>query len=1354
MASSLRKWTIPTVYIWIHMFLFLDCMVCNVSGFSSYPNSTQSTLCAAQCEALCLDGVKHCERQCTGIKHWMTDCDRPNCTSSCSVLYTHHYPNRDHLVHVPHVSINRTSPRSVELSWNVPTQLSPSSSSSSYATIYIVEETHPDLKWSSVRSVAIKSWLRGTSVKFDLSNICNTDSYRVMAINEFGSMGFSSAVKIPALIPGRVQNINYTGNGVYYYVNKNNKSQSRFMAILQWDPPAGWHDSDILHYRWNPMVRRYCSDVSKDSLPIYTPMQNQSRHILMTIGSNSLDCVFTAQVQAVSKCNQSGPWTDFVVDLTNCSAITGYKCQISASDPPGVVEDVTLNISSIPVSVVMQMFSNPYIVNQSTKSPLLINLHVLWKPPSDLGSLGVIDHYTIRSGRAKRNLSPVPPDFIGIPNMINVSKDVHDLAFEIPTKNMPYTFGVQVIAVAPGQVIAENDWGLYEVRTIVVSRNDSGIGQFLQEGQVLLDKSGIVIVYINNSLPVQFLFDQPVGRMDNSSIDRYAVQWGPLVGPDHMSVENRTIVPLNQTSLSVSLQHAMKTYGVKMLYLREEEEDPMLEEWDKAPLMSFTLPFDIDQNETVVVEKIAVPEEQLTPLYITVGVVMAIILAVFGLRYLNHRHHFKHLERRLAVVDDDIAEDGDHYFIMRTSELNPDDIADIPTVVADHWELPHCCLKMGRVLGSGAFGQVVKGRVSKSMLMHRGTDTHIAQNGIGTHVTVAIKMLQDNADERHTENFLKEIDMMKDIGYHRNIVSILGCCTLRQPYCLVVENMPHGDLLAYFRNIRKKMQQRVTEGEGYINQDVDMFSPRDLLSVARQISTGMDFLAQKGFVHRDLAARNILVGDNKTVKIGDFGLARYIYHDVNKIYVTRRGGKLPLRWMSPEAIFNMTFSTASDIWSFGIVLYEIVTLGGAPYPALSNVELLQALKQGYRMARPDNCSQEIYDIMLDCWKEAPELRPSFSQICNVFTSMLEEDTYLEYFNFNVPLEHDYYRINSDSMDIDILDLDDQGIPTNIQNLTGTTCNKHFDPSYTRVTTEIPDDDCNVTEMSKAERNSETTTYTDGPFLKRAATTSSFNNGLYSTVDNTEVSNQLNVNIHRYPERAESTVSTLPTTQDNTADLLPSGRVGVVDDNSDARFNKPTVETRTSESSDDVFTNCPGCTRLTTDRIFADQYIHNTKHTPVAGDVDISQCPHCIRLDLHLTPFDIHVNERNDSAICSTASDDSDHSQSNQSESSMAVSDVYLMPESPSPPATTNYPAKYTDDMKDFNTFDFDLPDDIHKLRRPRLFENPCYTELCIGSVKGDRLSDGMLLKKKCIDEFLLKQGQSDNDIWCIAETKL
>merc|ERR1719239_1332349 len=143
--------------------------------------------------------------------------------------------------------------------------------------------------------------------------------------------------------------------------------------------------------------------------------------------------------------------------------------------------------------------------------------------------------------------------------------------------------------------------------------------------------------------------------------------------------------------------------------------------------------------------------------------------------------------------------------------------------------------------------------------------------------------------------------------------------------------MEHGDLLTYLKRLRQTQFQEQPRPRDYINNGE--LKPNDLLQFAHQITLGMIFLSDKGLVHRDLAARNVLVGTDKMCKIGDFGLARYTYDDL--VYVNRRGGRLPVKWMAVEAIFDLSFSVASDVWSFGIVLFEIATLGGTPYPTVA-----------------------------------------------------------------------------------------------------------------------------------------------------------------------------------------------------------------------------------------------------------------------------------------------------------------------------------------------------------------------------------------------------------------------------------
>lgn len=164
---------------------------------------------------------------------------------------------------------------------------------------------------------------------------------------------------------------------------------------------------------------------------------------------------------------------------------------------------------------------------------------------------------------------------------------------------------------------------------------------------------------------------------------------------------------------------------------------------------------------------------------------------------------------------------------------------------------------------------------------------------------------------------------------------------------------------------------------------------RDLLNIALDVSKGMRHVASKKLVHRDLAARNVLMSKDLVAKIGDFGLARDVYSE--GIYVKTGGGRLPIKWMAPESIKDRAYTIKSDVWSFGILLWEIVTLGGSPYPSMPVNILLEKLLYGYRMLKPDHCSDEVYSIMEECWSSDPVTRPSFDFLCKELLTLLSEE---------------------------------------------------------------------------------------------------------------------------------------------------------------------------------------------------------------------------------------------------------------------------------------------------------------------------------------------------------------------------
>ncbi|KAJ8308507.1 hypothetical protein KUTeg_013381 [Tegillarca granosa] len=313
-------------------------------------------------------------------------------------------------------------------------------------------------------------------------------------------------------------------------------------------------------------------------------------------------------------------------------------------------------------------------------------------------------------------------------------------------------------------------------------------------------------------------------------------------------------------------------------------------------------------------------------------------------------------------------------------------------VMSDEWELDTRSIKFCSPIGQGAFGKVVTGYYEDRR--------------------VAIKLVRDSAPLSYKEDLLAEINLMKRIGSHPNIVSMIGACTLSEPIALVMEYIPYGNLQNFLKKCRLEgeLQKRtgcpceitysIMDHSGGIDSGV--ITPTDMLSFARQVAMAMEYLAEKKYVHRDLAARNILLDYNKVVKVCDFGLSRDIFNDNQYHKIT--SGKLPLKWMAIESLRDKIFTTSSDVWSFGILLWEIVTMGGSPYPSIALADLYTFLSNGYRMEKPSNCSEELYVIMSQCWTENPADRLTFTEIRLELEQLLSRDrNYLELDNIDIPL---------------------------------------------------------------------------------------------------------------------------------------------------------------------------------------------------------------------------------------------------------------------------------------------------------------------------------------------------------------
>ncbi|GMR39027.1 hypothetical protein PMAYCL1PPCAC_09222, partial [Pristionchus mayeri] len=263
-------------------------------------------------------------------------------------------------------------------------------------------------------------------------------------------------------------------------------------------------------------------------------------------------------------------------------------------------------------------------------------------------------------------------------------------------------------------------------------------------------------------------------------------------------------------------------------------------------------------------------------------------------------------------------------------------------------------------LGNGAFGKVYQGTLPSEKLPSKSKESVIQVSELKKNgEKVAVKMLHESADRSTVLAFLDEIELMKTLGYHERLgehqcsftVNILACVTQSEPRMLIVELCSKGDLLRYMTERREYMLR------ARVDEEVDLslvITHQQQLMFAVQIASGLEFLSHRGFVHRDIAARNILVHGKNSLKIGDFGLCRKM-EEREGTYLSR-GGRMPIRWMAPEAVRDYETSTASDVWSFGVLLFEIVTLGGSPYAGWNIVEIVPRLERGERMERPDGCT--------------------------------------------------------------------------------------------------------------------------------------------------------------------------------------------------------------------------------------------------------------------------------------------------------------------------------------------------------------------------------------------------------------
>uniref|UniRef100_A0A9J7YNP9 Mast/stem cell growth factor receptor n=2 Tax=Cyprinus carpio TaxID=7962 RepID=A0A9J7YNP9_CYPCA len=401
-----------------------------------------------------------------------------------------------------------------------------------------------------------------------------------------------------------------------------------------------------------------------------------------------------------------------------------------------------------------------------------------------------------------------------------------------------------------------------------------------------------------------------------------------------------------------------------------------------------------------------VPHKLFTPLLsgvMSTSVLLSLFLVVLLYKFMQkpkYEIHWKVIE----------SFDGNNYTYIDPTQLPYD----------PKWEFPRERLRFGKILGSGAFGKVVAA-------------TAYGLCSADTVTTVAVKMLKPSAHSTEKEALMSELKVLSYIGNHINIVNLLGACTVGGPTLMITEYCCYGDLLnflrrkrdaffssktgdGYYKNLLSQTQtSRESTDNGYMpmrsyqkrsNQtewcdDKDDLSldTEDLLSFSYQVAKGMDFLTSKNCIHRDLAARNVLLTQGRVAKICDFGLARDITRDSS--YVLRGNACLPVKWMSPESLFACVYTFESDVWSYGILLWEIFSLGNTPYPGIPvGSTYYKMIQDGYRMSEPEFAPIEVYEVMRWCWSADPLKRPTFKKLVERTELLLSETTKHDYLNLS------------------------------------------------------------------------------------------------------------------------------------------------------------------------------------------------------------------------------------------------------------------------------------------------------------------------------------------------------------------
>uniref|UniRef100_A0A8C3A8U9 receptor protein-tyrosine kinase n=1 Tax=Cyclopterus lumpus TaxID=8103 RepID=A0A8C3A8U9_CYCLU len=318
-----------------------------------------------------------------------------------------------------------------------------------------------------------------------------------------------------------------------------------------------------------------------------------------------------------------------------------------------------------------------------------------------------------------------------------------------------------------------------------------------------------------------------------------------------------------------------------------------------------------------------------------------------------------------AILDSELSDKSGHYQMGQTMKvyIDPFTYEDPNEAVREFAkEIEASFVKIEEVIGAGEFGEVCRGR-----LRVPGRKENY----------VAIKTLKGGYTDKQRRDFLSEASIMGQFQ-HPNIIHLEGVITTSCPVMILTEFMENGALDSFLR---------VNDGQ---------FTTIQLVGMLRGIAAGMKYLSDMSFVHRDLAARNILVNSNLVCKVSDFGLSRFLTENSSDpTYTSSLGGKIPIRWTAPEAIAYRKFTSASDGWSYGIVMWEVMSYGERPYWDMSNQDVINAIEQDYRLPPPPECPASLHALMLDCWQKERANRPRFCDVVSALDRLIRNPASLK-----------------------------------------------------------------------------------------------------------------------------------------------------------------------------------------------------------------------------------------------------------------------------------------------------------------------------------------------------------------------